>query len=78
MFRYFGYMIEFFTGILLSCFGLKKKRRRIKNINNNNNNNNNKREIGRLWGIRHVEVVPFVVGELGVVSAKGWMHGLRS
>ena len=38
MFRYFGYMIEFFTGILLSCFGLRKKRRRIKNINNNNNN----------------------------------------
>ena len=27
-----------------------------------------KREIGRLWGIRHLEVVPVVVGVLGVVS----------
>ena len=27
-----------------------------------------KREIGRLWGIRHLEVVPVVVGALGVVS----------
>jgi len=26
-----------------------------------------KREIGRLWGIRHLEVVPVVVGALGVV-----------
>ena len=29
-----------------------------------------KREIGRLWGIRHVEVVPEVVGALGVVSKR--------
>ena len=27
-----------------------------------------KREIGRLWGIRHLEVVPVVVGALEVVS----------
>ena len=27
-----------------------------------------KREIGRLWGSRHLEVVPVVVGALGVVS----------
>ena len=27
-----------------------------------------KREIGRLWGNRHLEVVPIVVGALGVVS----------
>ena len=27
-----------------------------------------KREIGRLWGIRHLEVVPVVVGALGVVN----------
>ena len=27
-----------------------------------------KREIGRLWGIRHLEIVPVVVGTLGVVS----------
>ena len=27
-----------------------------------------KRETGRLWGIRHLEVVPAVVGALGVVS----------
>ena len=27
-----------------------------------------KREIGRLWGIRHLEVVPVVVGALRVVS----------
>jgi len=27
-----------------------------------------KREIGRLWGIRHLEVVPVIVGALGVVS----------
>ena len=29
-----------------------------------------KREIGRLWGITHVEVVPVVVGALGVVSKR--------
>ncbi|XP_044181305.1 uncharacterized protein LOC122962353, partial [Acropora millepora] len=29
-----------------------------------------KREIGRLWGIRHLEVVPVVVGALGVVSKR--------
>ena len=27
-----------------------------------------KREIARLWGIRHLEVVPVVLGALGVVS----------
>ena len=27
-----------------------------------------KTEIGRLWGISHLEVVPVVVGALGVVS----------
>ena len=27
-----------------------------------------RREIGRLWGIRHLEVVPVVVGALKVVS----------
>ena len=32
-----------------------------------------KREIGRLWGIRHLEVVPVVVGTLGVVSNR--LHG---
>ena len=36
-----------------------------------------KREIARLVRIRHLEVVPVVVGALGVVS-KVWMHGLRS
>ena len=29
-----------------------------------------KREIGRLWGIRHLEVVPVVVGALVVVSKR--------
>ena len=29
-----------------------------------------KREIRRLWGIRHLEVVPVVVGALGVVSKR--------
>ena len=29
-----------------------------------------KREIGRLWGIRHLEVVPVVVGALGVISKR--------
>ena len=29
-----------------------------------------KREIGRLWGIRHLEVVPVVVGALGVVNKR--------
>ena len=29
-----------------------------------------KREIGRLWGITHLEVVPVVVGALGVVSKR--------
>ena len=33
-----------------------------------------KREMGRLWRIRHLEVVPVVVEALGV----GWMNGLRS
>ena len=63
------------------------------NNNNNDNNNNNKyekegekiekyqdlkREIGRLWGIRHLEVVPVVVGALGVVSKRldAWLEKL--
>ena len=29
-----------------------------------------KREIGRLWGTTHLEVVPVVVGALGVVSKR--------
>ena len=35
-----------------------------------------KREIKNLWGIRHVEVVPIVVGALGGVSKRfidGWL-----
>ena len=37
-----------------------------------------KREIGRLWGIRHLEVVPVVVGALGVVSKRlnAWLEKL--
>ena len=37
-----------------------------------------KREIGRLWVIRHVEVVPVVVGALGVVSSRldAWLEKL--
>ena len=37
-----------------------------------------KREIGRLWGIRHLEVVPVVVGVLRVVSNKldAWLEKL--
>ena len=37
-----------------------------------------KREIGRLWGIRHLEVVPVVVGALGVVSNRldAWLEKL--
>ena len=37
-----------------------------------------KREIGRLWGIRHLEVVPVVVGALGVVSKRldTWLEKL--
>ena len=36
------------------------------------------REIGRLWGIRHLEVVPVVVGALGVVSNRfdAWLEKL--
>ena len=38
-------------------------------INNNNNNNQDlKREIGRLWGMRKVQVVPVVIGALGSVT----------
>ena len=60
----------------------------ISNNNNNNNNNNEgekiekyqdlKREIGRLWGIKHLEVVPVVVGALGVVSKRldAWLEKL--
>ena len=38
-----------------------------------------KREIGRLWGIRHLEVVPVVVGTLGVVSKRlnAWLQKLQ-
>ena len=34
------------------------------------------REIGRLWGIRHLEVVPVVVGALGVVRKRldAWLE----
>ena len=37
-----------------------------------------KREIGGLWGIRHLEVVPVVVGALGVVSNRfdAWLEKL--
>ena len=38
-----------------------------------------KREIGRLWGIRHLEVVPVVVGALGVVVSNkldAWLEKL--
>ena len=37
-----------------------------------------KREIGRLWGIRHLKVVPVVVGALGVVSNRldAWFEKL--
>ena len=37
-----------------------------------------KREIGRLWGIRHLEVVPVGVGALGVVSNRldTWLEKL--
>ena len=37
-----------------------------------------KREIGRLWGIRHLEVVPVVVGALGVESKRldAWLEKL--
>ena len=37
-----------------------------------------KREIGRLWGIRHLEVVSVAVGALGVVSNRldAWLEKL--
>ena len=37
-----------------------------------------KREIKRLWVIRHLEVVPVVVGALGVVSSRldAWLEKL--
>ena len=37
-----------------------------------------KREIGRLWGIRHLEVVLVVVGALGVLSKRldAWLEEL--
>ena len=37
-----------------------------------------KREIGRLWGIRHLEVILVVVGALGVVSNRldAWLEKL--
>ena len=37
-----------------------------------------KREIGRLWGIRHLEVVPVFLGALGVVSNRldAWLEKL--
>ena len=36
------------------------------------------RKIGSLWGIRHLEVVPVVVGALGVVSNRldAWLEKL--
>ena len=36
------------------------------------------REIGRPWGIRHLEVVPVVIGALGVVSNRlhAWLEKL--
>ena len=39
---------------------------------------NRKREIRTLWGIRHLEVVPVVVGALGVVSNRldAWLEKL--
>jgi len=38
-----------------------------------------KREIGRLWGIRHLEVVLVVIGSRGVVSNRldAWLEKLR-
>ena len=37
-----------------------------------------KREIGRLWGIKHLEVVPVVIGALGEVSNRldTWLEKL--
>ena len=37
-----------------------------------------KREMGRLWGMRHLEVVPVVVAALGVVSNRldAWLEKL--
>ena len=37
-----------------------------------------KRETAKLWGIRHLEVVPVVVGALGVVSKRldAWLEKL--
>ena len=37
-----------------------------------------KREIKNIWGIRHIEVVPIVVGALGGVSKRldGWLTKL--
>ena len=37
-----------------------------------------KREIGRLWGIRHLQVIPVVVGALGVVNNRldAWLEKL--
>ena len=37
-----------------------------------------KREIGRLWGIRHREVIPVVIGALKVVSKRldAWLEKL--
>ena len=42
---------------------MKRKVKRFRN-----NYQDLKREIGRLWGIRHLEVVPIVVGALRAVS----------
>ena len=38
-----------------------------------------KREIGRLWGLRMIEVVPVVIGALGSVKKEfdGWIEKLR-
>ena len=37
-----------------------------------------KREIGRLWGIRHLEIVPVIVCALGVVRNRldAWLEKL--
>ena len=52
---------------------MKRKVKRLSNIRTLI-----KREIGRLWGIRHLEVVPVVIGALGVVSNRldAWLEKL--
>ena len=43
---------------------MKRKVKRLRNIRTL------REKIGRQWGIRHLEVVPVVVGALGVVSKR--------